>query len=359
MPIKKSSEIGRETDSRFTKSKSTQKLTNIAERFDDSTDNDNPFDDALQYVNKKIDECIDVVNANDTKTGTTLNERSRIAANHAKVGITTSQASAISTNSNKTGITDAQAGHITANNDKVTNSNQSKADINALDITEVGTISSGVWQGTTIKTAYIGDDQVTEDKLADTLLAEIDANTGKNTNVVGNLGVVANGTSLTITTANGSNIAIPAATTSAWGIMTDDLVSAIAANTAKDTNSNQSKADINALDITEVGTISSGVWQGTTIKTAYIGDDQVTEDKLANTLLAEIDANTAKVGTTSTERSRIAANHAKVGTETTLSTTEGLTLRATVTESRGTYTLRFTMVTADGRTTKTADITMS
>jgi len=47
-------------------------------------------------------------------------------------------------------------------------------------------------------------------------------------------------------------------------------------------------------NITSVGTIGTGVWQGTTIKTAYIGDDQVTEDKLANTLLAEIDANTAK-----------------------------------------------------------------
>ena len=50
----------------------------------------------------------------------------------------------------------------------------------------------------------------------------------------------------------------------------------------------------NQTGVTGVGTISSGVWQGTTIKTAYIGDDQVTEDKLANTLLAEIDANTTK-----------------------------------------------------------------
>ena len=129
---------------------------------------------------------------------------------------------------------------IDANTAKVTNSDQSKADINALDITEVGTISSGVWQGTTIKTAYIGDDQVTEDKLANTLLAEIDA------------------------------------------------------NTAKVTNADQSKSDIDGLAITTVGTIDTGVWEGTTIKTAYIGDDQVTEDKLANTLLAEIDANTAK-----------------------------------------------------------------
>lgn len=71
-----------------------------------------------------------------------------------------------------------------------------------------------------------------------------------------------------------------------------------------------------------------------------------------------INTNTSKTGISSGQASAITANTAKVGTETTLSTTEGLTLRATVTESRGTYTLRFTMVTADGRTTKTADITM-
>jgi hypothetical protein len=46
----------------------------------------------------------------------------------------------------------------------------------------LGTISTGVWQGTAIATAYIADDAVTEDKLANTLLAEIDANTAKNTN---------------------------------------------------------------------------------------------------------------------------------------------------------------------------------
>jgi hypothetical protein len=76
--------------------------------------------------------------------------------------------------------------------------------------------------------------------------------------------------------------------------------------------------------ITTVGTIGTGVWQGTAIATAYIAgdaingdkiaddavdsehytdgsidtahiaDDAVTENKLANTLLAEIDANTAK-----------------------------------------------------------------
>ena len=86
-------------------------------------------------------------------------------------------------------------------------------------VTGVGTIGTGVWEGTTIKTAYIGDDQVTEDKLANTLLAEIDA------------------------------------------------------NTAKVTNSDQSKSDIDGLGITTVGTIDTGVWNGTAIASARLDAD--------------------------------------------------------------------------------------
>ena len=103
MAIRKSDDIANETDSKFNKSKGTKKLAIITERFDDTTDNDNPYDDALQYINKKVDECIDSVNTNTAKTG-----------------ISTSQASAITANTNKTGITSTQAGHITANNAKVT-----------------------------------------------------------------------------------------------------------------------------------------------------------------------------------------------------------------------------------------------
>jgi len=157
-------------------------------------------------------------------------------------------------------------------------------------LTSVGTIGTGVWEGTTIKTAYIGNDQVTEDKLADTLLAEIDANTAKNTNVttnlstttstttvrvdssdgtnatlpvattsiggvmskamfdehtannakntnvVGNLTAVASEERLTVATSNGSDVNLPAATNTAWGAMTDNLVEALEANTAKNTN---------------------------------------------------------------------------------------------------------------------------
>ena len=213
-------------------------------------------------------------------------------------------------------------------------------------------------------------------------------------NVVGNLGVTANGTSLTVTTTNGTSIALPAATTSAWGVMTDEMFDAIAANTVKGdlvvdadegtkglieiasveeatAGNDEGKAvtaaglaahvesrkvheltaptaalSMNSQKVTGVADPTAAqdaatkaytdakTWNwnditaGTaptfnqnttgsartlsvaraiygnnfdgstavtgTIATAYIADDAITEDKLANTLLAEIDANTTK-----------------------------------------------------------------
>tara|TARA_A100001201_G_scaffold19266_2_gene21693 strand:- start:1486 stop:1938 length:453 start_codon:yes stop_codon:yes gene_type:complete len=69
MAIRKFDDLANETDSKFNNVKSTKKRTNITERFDDSTDNDNPYDDALQYINKKMDQCIDTINANNTASG--------------------------------------------------------------------------------------------------------------------------------------------------------------------------------------------------------------------------------------------------------------------------------------------------
>ena len=77
---------------------------------------------------------------------------------------------------------------------------QTQADINALSITQVGTITTGVWQGSAISTAYI------------------------------------------------SNLS---------GTNTGD----------------QTQADINALGITQVGTITTGTWQGTAIASAYLDAD--------------------------------------------------------------------------------------
>ena len=51
-----------------------------------------------------------------------------------------------------------------------------------------------------------------------------------------NLTFTANGTSLTIESSSGNNASLPAATTSAWGVMTDDDKTNLDANTAKVTN---------------------------------------------------------------------------------------------------------------------------
>tara|TARA_R110002012_G_scaffold307558_1_gene513081 strand:- start:56 stop:568 length:513 start_codon:yes stop_codon:yes gene_type:complete len=67
----------------------------------------------------------------------------------------------------------------------------------------------------------------------DYLRTEISSNKNKATNVSTNLSATANGTSLSINSSDGTNVSVPAATTSAWGIMTDDHATAIAANTAK------------------------------------------------------------------------------------------------------------------------------
>ena len=127
---------------------------------------------------------------------------------------------------------------ITANANDIALTNGLIAD--GSNITSVGTIGTGVWQGTTIKTAYIGDDQVTEDKLANTLLAEIDANTAKVTNVATNLSVASSTTSRVIASSDGTNATIPVATTSVSGVMSTGIFDAVVLNTAKSTNATHS-----------------------------------------------------------------------------------------------------------------------
>jgi len=134
---------------------------------------------------------------------------------------------------------------------------QTQADINGLAITTVGTIGTGVWQGTTIKTAYIGDDQVTEDKLANTLLAEIDANTAKSTNVSTNLTYTTASDRMTIVSSDGTNVVIAEASGSIAGVMSvahHDKLDGIEDSATAD----QTKSDIDGLSITTVGALSSG-----------------------------------------------------------------------------------------------------
>lgn len=58
---------------------------------------------------------------------------------------------------------------------------------------------------------------------------DVAANTLKNTNVSTNLTATANGSSLTVNSSDGTNASIPAATISAWGAMSDDHATTLAA----------------------------------------------------------------------------------------------------------------------------------
>ena len=109
---------------------------------------------------------------------------------------------------------------------------------------------------------------------------------------------------------------------------------------------------------------------GTTSTTALAGNTTTISNSQASAITANtaktgittsqasaITANTSKTGITTSQASAITANTAKVSYDKDLSRTEGITLNATVTESRGSYTLVFTIT--HGRVTKTAEITMS
>ena len=78
-----------------------------------------------------------------------------------------------------------------------------------------------------------------------------------------NLSNTANGTSLTIESSSGNNTSLPAATTSAWGVMTDEDKTNLDANTAKVTNATHTG------DVTGSGALT-------------IADDAVTYAKMQN-----------------------------------------------------------------------------
>ena len=153
MSIRKFADLANETDSRFNNLKDTKKRSKISDRFDDTTHNELAADEALQFLNKKLDECIDSINTNIGKrfpgfgtTSTTVlrgntttisnSQASAITTNSAKTGITTSQANAITANSAKTGITTSQANAITANSAKtgITNSQASAITANTAKV---------------------------------------------------------------------------------------------------------------------------------------------------------------------------------------------------------------------------------
>jgi len=182
-----------------------------------------------------------------------------------------------------------------------------KSTIVTSSLTSVGTIGTGVWQGTAIASGYIANDSITEDKLANTLLAEIDANTAKNTNVSTDLSQSTHASQLTISSSDGTDVVIAEASGSIAGVMTvahhDKLDGIEAGATGDQTNAeirtaveaasdsnvftdadhsklngieasataDQSKSDIEGLAIQTVGAITSGSWTATDVAVAHGG----------------------------------------------------------------------------------------
>jgi hypothetical protein len=159
---------------------------------------------------------------------------------------------------NKTG--DSMSGELAMGSNKITGLGTPSASTDAtnksyVDAEIAATLATGV-AGGPIDTANIADDAVTAAKLADTAVTA-DSYTNANITVdqqgritaasngsggTTNLSITADGTSLTVNSDTGTNASIPAATTSAWGAMTDEdktKLDGIAANaTANDTDSN-------------------------------------------------------------------------------------------------------------------------
>ena len=114
------------------------------------------------------------------------------------------------------------------------------------------TIADGV-----VDTDQLADDAVTEGKLANALLAEIDANTAKATNVSTNLTYTTGSDRITIVSSDGTNVVISEASGSIAGVMTvahHDKLDSIEDSATAD----QTKSDIDGLGITTVGALSSG-----------------------------------------------------------------------------------------------------
>ena len=109
-------------------------------------------------------------------------------------------------------------------------------------VTTVGTISTGVWQGTAINQTYLVGQSGTN--TGDETLARINALD------ITELGTISSGVW------NGT------------AINQTYLVGQSGTNTGDET-----LARINALDITELGTVSSGVWQGSVIASTYLDAD--------------------------------------------------------------------------------------
>ena len=91
-----------------------------------------------------------------------------------------------------------------------------------LDADDISDASTTNKFATSAEKTKLGHITVTQAVDLDTMESNIATNNAKVSNVTTNLSATANGTSLTVVSSDGTNASIPAATTSAWGAMTDE-----------------------------------------------------------------------------------------------------------------------------------------
>ena len=338
----------------------TQSGTSLVVNSSDGTNASLPAADTDNW-GVMTDEMFDAIQANTAKTGITSGEQTKLGH------ISVSQAvdldtmeSNIATNNAKISYTDASA--VAANT--------AKNSYPSADATKVGHIS--VTQAVDLDT--MESDIATNNAKTGITAAQasaITANTAKETNVDTDLGVITNSTSFTVTSSDGNNASLPAANTTNWGVMTDEMYDTLQAaapkaspaltgtptapTAAANTNTtqiattayvqteigdliggapgaldtlNEIAAAINddanyaatitsalagkspiagSSSIVTVGTIGTGVWQGSEISTTYIANTSGTNTG------DEVAASTTAAGIVE----RATNSEANAGTDTT------------------------------------------
>ena len=176
---------------------------------------------------------------------------------------------------------------------------QTKSDINGLAITTVGTIGTGVWQGTAIASNYLDSDTahlsgvqtfLGPRTFAAGIIYDGDRNATPGDGAaihVDSSDITDNNTSASGTVAAFNHVSIenPRVMATNASVTTTDAATVFIKG-APVASTNQTITNAWALRISggavDISTVTAGTWQGTPIASAYIADDAITQDKLAN-----------------------------------------------------------------------------
>jgi hypothetical protein len=279
----------------------TQSGTSLVVNSSDGTNASLPAADTDNW-GVMTDEMFDAIQANTAKTGITSTQADKLS------NISVSQAvnldtmeSNIATNNAKISYTDASA--VAANTAKNSYPSGDSTKVGFISVTQavdLDTMESNIATNNA-KTGITGAQA-----------SAITANTAKVTNVDTDLGVVTNSTSLTVTSSDGNNASLPAANTTNWGVMTDEMYDTLQAAAPKASpaltgtptaptaaaNTNTTQIATTAYVQTEIGDLiggAPGALDTLNEIAASINDDA----DIAGTLTASIAAKAPSAGSSS------------------------------------------------------------